>query len=126
MMITLSHSRCTYTEQIPEPPTGNIFCHRQHPTPNANPAMKTETTMTATHCASEVSSYWKSVKLCLARPDGSAEIHHHDGRVERIGSDGWSLRTSKPGRTAKTTSVTGIVATVTPALQKEVTNMNDT
>ena len=23
-----------------------------------------------------VNAYWKSVKLCVAKPDGSAEIHH--------------------------------------------------
>jgi len=87
--------------------------------------MKTETTMTTTRRASEVSSYWKSVKLCLARPDGSAEIHHHDGRVERIGNDGWSLRPSKPGGAGKTDTVTDAFATVTPTIQKEVTKMLD-
>jgi hypothetical protein len=29
-------------------------------------------------------AYWKSVKLCVAKPDGSAEIHHMDGHVERF------------------------------------------
>jgi len=48
--------------------------------------MTTTTAMTAARPAT--TTYWKSVKLCLARPDGSAEIHHHDGRVERIASDG--------------------------------------
>lgn len=88
--------------------------------------MKTETTMTTTRRAPEVSSYWKSVKLCLARPDGSAEIHHHDGRVERIGIDGWSLRPSKSGKAGKTASVTDIGATVTQSCREEDTNMNDT
>lgn len=36
----------------------------------------------------ETSSYWKSVQSCLARPDGSAEIRHHDGRVETFKSGG--------------------------------------
>ena len=88
-------------------------------------AMNSTTTMTTNRPVTETSPYWKSVKLCIAKPDGSAEIHHHDGSVERIGSDGWSLRHSKAGGTAKTTSVTDAVSTVTPTIQKEVAIMRD-
>lgn len=48
--------------------------------------MTTTPTMAAARPATN--PYWKSVKLCLARPDGSAEIHHHVGRVERIAANG--------------------------------------
>ena len=62
--------------------------HTPSATMNNTATMNNATTMTTTHRAPEVSSYWKSVKLCLARPDGSVEIHHHDGRVVRIAADG--------------------------------------
>jgi hypothetical protein len=91
--------------------------------------MKPETIMTTnshtTATRAATSPNWKSVKLCLARPDGSAEIHHNDGSVESIWSDGRSHRPSKSGGSRKTVSVTDAVSTVTPTIQKEVAIMHD-
>ena len=45
-------------------------------------------------------AYWKSVKLCVAKPDGSAVIHHLDGRVVRISEADFQayLRSARKGR----------------------------
>ena len=66
-------------------------------------------------------TYWQTVKLCLARPDGSAEIHHQDGRVERIRPDGWRER----DQVRNTAPVTGRTTSATPTHNKEVTAMVD-
>lgn len=55
---------------------------------------------------SAASTYWKSVKLCIAKPDGSAEIHHLDGSVERIGADGRVSLVNTDSVTAKTAAIT--------------------
>ena len=75
------------------------------------PAMRNTTSQT----------YWQTVKFCLARPNGSAEIHHKDGRVERIRPDGWRERE----QVRNTVSVTGRTTFATPTQYKEVTTMND-
>jgi len=45
-------------------------------------AMKTSTIMTRSNPAAE--AYLSSVKLCVAKRDGSAEIRHTAGHVERF------------------------------------------
>jgi hypothetical protein len=62
--------------------------------------IQSTTAMTRSNPASE--AYWKSVVLCIARTDGSAKIHHLDGRVERIGTDGQPVR----GKSKATNTVT--------------------
>jgi len=37
-------------------------------------------------------AYWASVTRCVARPDGSGEIVHADGRVERLDAEGRPIR----------------------------------
>ena len=51
-------------------------------------------------------AYWKSVKLCVAKLDGSAEIHHQDGRVERIGADGHVRQSRTDSVTVDTDGIT--------------------
>jgi hypothetical protein len=84
-------------------------------------ATNTINTNAMTTPTQSVQPYWKSVKLCIARPDGSAEIHHQDGRVEKIRPDGWRER----DQVRNTASVTGRTTFVTPTQYKEVTTMND-
>jgi hypothetical protein len=56
-------------------------------------AMNTTTAMPPRNPAAE--AYWRSVKLCIARADGSTEIHHMDGRVGRFSGDGRKARASE-------------------------------
>jgi hypothetical protein len=84
-------------------------------------ATNTMNTKAMTTTTQSVQPYWKSVKLCIARPDGSAEIHHQDGRVERIRPDGWRER--EQGR--NTAPVTRRTTSATPTQYKEVTTMHD-
>jgi len=83
-------------------------------TANPTTAMNTTTAMTQN---STTSAYWKSVKLCVAKPDGSAEIHHHDGSVERIGADGRAVKPKSAVASGMTGSVTRETAGITPIHQ---------
>jgi hypothetical protein len=45
-----------------------------------------------------VREYWASVTRCVARPDGSGEIVHADGRVERFNAEGRPIPTRHQAR----------------------------
>ena len=58
-------------------------------TMTSNPSSATTMkTTTMTRRSPTVEAYWKSVKVCIAKVDGSAAIHYRNGRVELIGADG--------------------------------------
>lgn len=54
-------------------------------------AMNTANTMPCRNPAAK--AYWKSVKVCVAKSDGSAVIHHLDGRVSRPETDSVTVDT---------------------------------
>jgi len=83
-------------------------------TTNPTIAMNT-TAMTYTKPA--VTAYWKSVKLCVTKPDGSAEIHHHDGSVERIGADGRAVKPKSSVSSGMTGALTKETTGITPIHQ---------
>lgn len=82
--------------------------------PNTTAAMTT-TTAIRYNPASE--AYRKSVKLCIVRGDGSAEIHHHDGRVERIGANERPVR-NRAEQKSGTEGVTVVSQPATPLMKK--------
>ena len=83
--------------------------------------MNTTTAMPRRNPAAE--AYWKSVKLCIAKRDGSAEIHHQDGRVERFNQDGRKDRDTEESSGSK--AVTLAAEPVTPPYRREVNIMGD-